>query len=222
MSQKSFRAVGSLLAGVAVVAVVSACSESETVDPAVQRALDSVLTADDFPAGYSVVTLGKDEKKTIVDQFDDSRRDAEVTPASCKSSHEAPSDSETGSVVAVNGQSTLSQSVSQSTESATGLIAAVSGECSKVTVKLTAGPAKGTTAVITSADVQPATIEGFDGVTFRQVSTVDDEERQGLIGRFQVDGYLVTVQAVKADGSMPDRAGFDATVAAAVRKAARA
>ncbi len=221
MSHTSLRAVGSILAGAALVAALGACGESDTVEPAVQRALDSVLTDGEFPDGYTVVTLGKDEKKTITDQLADSRKDADVTPAACKSEADAPSDAETGSAVAVNGQSTLSQSVAASSESATGLTAAVSGECATVTVTLNAGPAKGTTAQITSADVQPVTVSGFDGVTFRQVSRTDGVDHESLIGRFQVDGYLVTVQAVKTDGGKPDRASFDQTVAAAVAKTAR-
>ncbi|GEE00547.1 hypothetical protein nbrc107696_09930 [Gordonia spumicola] len=221
MSLKS-RAAGSVLVGAALVGAVASCGKSEAVDPAVQHALDSVLTSSEFPAGYETVDLGKDENTAISDQLADSRRDAEVTPESCKSSADVPSAADTGSAVAVNGSSTLSQSVAVSDESGVGLAAAVSGECSTVTVRLTAGPAKGTTAVITSADVQSTSIGGFDGVTFRQVTRTDDVDRSMLIGRFQVNGYLVVVQAATADGSEPDRASFDQTVKAAVSKTAKA
>lgn len=221
MSQ-TFRTVGVVLTGVALAATLAACGQSGSTDPQTQRALDSALTDGEFPAGYSVVKLGKDAESAISEQFDDSRKDATVTPARCASDDDAPDVAKTGSVVASNGQSTLSQSVTASRVDAT-LRAAVTGECARVHVEVTTGAASGTTLDITNADVTTPTVDGHRGVVFRQVSTFPDkggESRELVIGRVPVDGYLVTVQAVNADGSAPNRSAFDATLAAAVRKIA--
>ncbi|MCF8608953.1 hypothetical protein L5G28_02075 [Gordonia sp. HY285] len=224
MSQ-TLRAVGSILAVATFAVTVAACGQSEPVDPETQRALDSVLSAADFPTGYSVVKLGKDDEKAISEQLDDSRKDAKVTPAACESGDDVPDSAETGSVVASDGESTLSQSVVASSVDAEALAAAVTGECARVRVEVTTGAASGTIVDITHADVTTPSIDGHRGVVFRQVSTVPgdgSERRQLLIGRVPVDGYLVTVQAVDADGSAPDRPAFDATLTAAVRKVADA
>lgn len=160
MSQKTFRAVGPVLIGTAIIAGGLGCATSEAVDPGVQRALDAVLGDGEFPAGYSVVKLGKEDKSVITEQFDDSRKGARVTPASCKSDAKAPDDADTGSAVAVHGDSTLSQSVAESTVDVAALQAAVTGECAKVTVEITAGAADGTTVAIEQTDVTTPTIEG--------------------------------------------------------------
>ncbi|MGO3325068.1 hypothetical protein [Gordonia sp. (in: high G+C Gram-positive bacteria)] len=222
MSQTS-RAVATVLTGAALAATLAACGQPESVDPQTQRALDSALTDGEFPARYSVVKLGKDAESAISEQFDDSRKDATVTPARCTSDDDAPDVAKTGRVVASNGQSTLSQSVTASSVDDATLRAAVTGECARVHVEVTTGAASGTTLDITNADVTTPTVDGHRGVVFRQVSTFPDkggESRELVIGRVPVDGYLVTVQAVNADGSAPNRSAFDATLAAAVRKVA--
>ena len=220
MSQTS-RAGATVLTGVALAATLAACGQSESVDPHTQRALDSALTDGDFPGGYSVVKLGKDDESAISEQFDDSRKDATVTPAACKSEADAPDVAATGRVVASSGPSTLSESVAVSSVDDATLVAAVTGECARVRVEVTTGAASGTTVDITHADVTTPTVDGHRGVVFRQVSTVPDKGRREIvIGRVPVDGYLVTVHAVNADGSPPNRAAFDATLAAAVRKVA--
>ncbi|WOC12157.1 hypothetical protein [Gordonia sp. MP11Mi] len=224
MSQ-TLRVVGSILAAATLAGAAAACGQSESVDSATQRALDAVLSDGDFPSGYHVVKLGKDDESAITEQLDDSRKDAEVTPAACKSDDDVPDSADAGSVVASDGESVLSQSVVASSVDAGTLTAAVTGECAQVRVEVTTGAARGTTVDITHADVTTPTIDGHPGLVFREVSTVsgdNNDRRELLIGRVPVDGYLVTVQAVNADGSAPDRGAFDAMLAAAVRKVADA
>lgn len=217
------RTAGSILAVAVLAATVAGCAESETEDAQTRRALDSVLSDGEFPPGYSVVKLGKDDENVITEQLDDSRKDANVTPAVCASADDAPDASTTGRAVASDGESTVSQSVAASAIDVDHLAAAVTGECAQVRVEITTGAASGTEVDIAHVDIGTPTVEGHRGVVFRQVSTVsgaDGERRELLVGRVPVDGYLVTVQAVEADGSAPDRAAFDTTLAAAVRKVA--
>ena len=199
--------------------------EDTRVDPANARSwlLLSALRDDMFDAAQ----LSRADHVILdcEDAVDDSRKDAKVTPAACESGDDVPDSAETGSVVASDGESTLSQSVVASSVDAEALAAAVTGECARVRVEVTTGAASGTIVDITHDDVTTPSIDGHRGVVFRQVSTApgDGSERhQLLIGRVPVDDYLVTVQAVDADGSAPDRPAFDATLTAAVRKVADA
>lgn len=223
MSQTS-RTVVALVIGVALAGTLAACGQSEAVDPQTQRALDSVLSADDFPAGYTVVEFGKDAENAITEQLDDSRKGAVVTPAHCVPDAVAPDTAKTGRVVASNEQqATLSESVAVSGDDAASLAEAVTGECGRVRVEVTSGAASGTIVDIAQTDVSTPTVGGHRGLVFRQVSTVagsDGDRRELIIGRVPVGGYLVTVQAVNADGTAPNRDSFDETLTAAVRKVA--
>lgn len=230
---RAFRLSSAVLAVVAVGALTAACGSDGSPDA--HRAVDAVLTQADLPAGLTAVKLGHDEIQQVTDQFHDSVKDVEVTPADCVAPGSMASKIDvktSGLMAATDEKYSISESVQRMADvtgddagDLTRLHAQVTGECAEVRVKVTAGPIKGSQIDTrhTVLDVPAGRADQL--LVVQSDSTTSNEAKDGssrlLVGRAVVNGLLVTVQMVARDDSGElDPELFKQVLKAAIDKAA--
>ncbi|GEE00545.1 hypothetical protein nbrc107696_09910 [Gordonia spumicola] len=216
MSTVRTRLIGGLLALTAVGAV-AACGDEA---PAVTAPQDLVLAAGDYPKGYDLKEVSKQQVLTEVAKGE---ANSKTTPAQCdKGSVFAPDTAadDFGLSAAKNGAGDrISEFVVTSPRDTESFRQAITGDCAKVTT--VNGP---TTEIVVSEPLDaPAALAGKPVFVFGQVRTTKANGKSvtnhEIGGAADVDGRLVRVQYVAA-GADVDRAAFDEAFTRAVEKAA--
>ncbi len=220
------------LTGVVLIAsavgVLAACGSGDDADVAATPQ-DMVLSAGEFPDGYDVQNVAKDQILDLAKRAAAAGSGA-VTPASCKQSSAVPADlsaDELGVSIAQQGAvATITDVVTASDRDIASFRAAVTGPCATIKKKVSSGPLKGLTAtVVTTVLDLPDAVQGKDALVYRQVNTSKVSGKkvvtQTLSGVAKVNGYLVRVEyAPLSAGKQVDRTAFDESFARAVDKVA--
>lgn len=200
-------------------------SATPDADPAVISSL--MLGKADLPAGYQLMQVPKEQAQKFADSMGVSSKSAKITPAKCKqlSAYPANADAgEVGSTVAMKTSSILVETVAAVDGRVDDVRQRASGECAKLKIEITDGPAAGATATTTSTVLDGPKTEADAAVVVKQSSTVQmsgsTTKTSVIVGLAEVNGYLVSVQTSDGAGGSPDLAAFNSFFTKAIDKVA--
>lgn len=194
----------------------SAQAPAATVSADPAKAPSLVLPADEFPAGFQVQDIPRSQMQEITDQVLSATKGATIKPASCAQLTLLPDEfdvSQVGLAVASKGTTSLATAVSVPQADMAASRAAVTGDCSKLSMSFTTGPAAGATATVDQKLVDAPKSKAQESMVVVQKTaatvngqTVRSESRMGIA---MVNGYQVTAQYMSPDGSPIDTGVFD-------------
>lgn len=235
------RIAGAAAAASAALLLMTGCSSTEDGAPVPGAASSAaapsadagkaptlVIGKADFPAGYQVTPVPRDQIQKVADSVLSSTKSAKVTPANCMQLSAFPDKidlAKTGFVIAMKGTSVLAETVSVVDHSVEDFRKAVTGDCGKIKVEITEGQAAGAKGTAVSKVIPAPKTKADDAIVVQQSSTIDFKgtttKTSMIVGYAMVNGYLVSVQASDASPqSTPDLAAFNKVFTKAVDRVA--